>query len=120
MSIERISLLYLFADIVLILVSIYLGGLWLLNTQVAFISSMLVTFASFFSYKIMVENRVENGDKREYREFFDELEDRYGVFSEDENEDEDKIEPTTPKQRGRLLSMLRSLVSTISGAFECI
>ncbi len=87
-----------------------------MNTQVAFISSMLITFASFISYKIVVQKRVEAGDKREYREFYDELEDRYNLFSE---EDDDEIkEVPKPKKRGAFSLMLVSLVSTISGALS--
>ena len=88
-----------------------------MNTQIAFISSMLITFASFISYKIVVQKRVEAGDKREYREFYDELEDRYNVFSEEDDEDEIKEVPK-PKKRGSFSLMLMSLVSTLSGALS--
>ena len=71
MMMNKIGLVYLLADIFLIVISLFMGGLWLINTQVAFISSMLVIFASFFSYKGMVEKRLEDGDIPKERELLD-------------------------------------------------
>ncbi len=47
---------YLVFDGLLILFSLYMGGVWLLNTQIAFIGSMLVVFSSFLGYKNLVQN----------------------------------------------------------------
>ncbi len=62
-----------------------MGGLWLINTQVAFICSMVIVFASFLSYRGMIEKRLENGEIPEERDELDKIDDKYGLFDEDEN-----------------------------------
>lgn len=57
--IKKFTFLYIFLDLFLILISLYFGGYWLINTQVAFICSMLITFASFYSYKKVVNEKFE-------------------------------------------------------------
>ncbi len=119
MSIRKLSFVYLIADFLLIAVSIYLGGLWLLNTQVAFILSMIITFASFFSYKVMIEKRIEEGDKREYRDFYDELDDAYNLY-EDEIDSKNRAEEITKKveKKSSFYRMFANLASSISGALS--
>jgi hypothetical protein len=80
----KAAYIYIIADLILILFSIIMGGLWLINTQVAFISSMLVIFASFFSYKGMVEKRLEEGDIPKERELLDKIDDKYELFEDEE------------------------------------
>ena len=53
---------YILVDLIVIVASFFLGDLWLLNTQVASASSMLITMASFLSYKRMIKARVSSGD----------------------------------------------------------
>jgi hypothetical protein len=62
-----------------------MGGLWLINTQVAFICSMIIVFASFFSYKGMIERRLENGEIPDEVDELDKIDDKFGLFSEDED-----------------------------------
>ncbi len=52
--IKKFSFFYIICDLVLVAISLYMGGLWLLNTQVAFICSMLILFSSFYGYKKMI------------------------------------------------------------------
>ncbi len=120
MSIKKLSFVYLIADFLLIALSIYFGGLWLLNTQVAFVLSMIITFASFFSYKVMIEKRIEEGDKREYRDFYDELDDAYNLY-EDENDPKTKVEEITKtkvEKKSGFYRMFANLASSISGALS--
>jgi hypothetical protein len=65
-----------------------MGGLWLINTQVAFICSMLVILASFFSYKGMIEKRLENGEIPDEIDELDKIDDKFRLFEEDNNDDE--------------------------------
>ena len=57
-----------------------MGDLLLINTQVAFVCSMIIIFASFFSYKDMIEKRLENGEIPEERDELDKIDDKYGLF----------------------------------------
>lgn len=43
--------MYVIFDVLLILISLFMGGFWLINTQVAFICSMLIIFASFYGFQ---------------------------------------------------------------------
>jgi len=81
---SSLSFVYLGTSLFLIVLSLFMGGLWLINTQVAFISSMIVIFASFFSYKGMIEKRLENGEIPEDRDELDKIDDKFRLFEEEE------------------------------------
>ncbi|WP_331773941.1 hypothetical protein [Sulfurospirillum sp. 1612] len=117
MTIRKLSFLYVIVDVILIAVSLFAGGWWLINTQLAFIGSMLITFASFFSYKIMIEKKIDAKDYGEDNDAYDKLEDPYNLFEEDEQkmpiqEAQDAKKPT------KLRTMISGLVSGISGALS--
>lgn len=71
--IRTFTFFYLFLDVCLILLSLYKGGFWLINTQIAFISSMLIIFSSFHGYKKMVNAKSPLFKDEEFNE---ELEDK--------------------------------------------
>lgn len=83
---NKIAFVYLGVDICLIALSLFLGGTWLLNTQIAFICSILIVFASFISYKNLVQKRLEEGDVSEDRDLLDKIGDEHELF-EDEKEE---------------------------------
>ena len=85
---SRVSFVYLGATLFLILLSLVMGGLWLINTQVAFICSMIVVFSSFLSYKGMIEKRLESGEIPQERDELDKIDDKYGLFDENIEEKE--------------------------------
>ena len=105
------SYFYLSTNLFLIAISSFMGGAWLLNTQVAFICSMIITFASFYSYGNQVKKRLESGALP-----LENRDDPYDLFDED---DEDEIEPKNMKEmikmekarmkKGGSLEGLRSL-----------
>ncbi len=82
---SKISFVYLGASVFLILLSLFMGGKWLINTQVAFICSMIIIFASFLSYKGMIEKRLEEGAIPEEVDELDKIDDKFGLFGEDED-----------------------------------
>ncbi len=55
--IRKFAFLYLIFDVLLICVCIYKGVYWLINSQVAFIGSMLIVFSSFYGYKKAVDTK---------------------------------------------------------------
>jgi len=91
MTTSKISFVYIGASVFLILLSLFMGGLWLINTQVAFICSMLVIFASFFSYKGMIEQKLENGEIPEERDELDKIDDKYSLFNEEDSIEEKEL-----------------------------
>ncbi|PID47241.1 MAG: hypothetical protein CR967_04895 [Proteobacteria bacterium] len=55
-------------DIFLIGISLYKGGFWIINTQIAFIASMLIVLSSFYSYKKMIDAKSSLFDKDDFDE----------------------------------------------------
>ncbi len=81
---SKISSVFFGAYLFLVVLSLFMGGLWLINTQVAFICSMIIILASFFSYKGMIEKRLERGEIGDDRELLDTIDDKYGLYDSDE------------------------------------
>ena len=77
---------------------------WLLNTQVAFFSSLFVTIATFLSYRKNVQNRLSNLDakeisKNEDRDKIDEIDDPFDLYSEEVKEiPEEELTPEKIKE----------------------
>lgn len=60
MKFRNLAFFYLILDAILIATSSAFGAVALLNSQVAFICSTLILFASYFGYKSRVENKSVN------------------------------------------------------------
>ncbi len=111
-NMSRFSYLYLLGDFLIVVLSLFMGGFWLLNTQVAFISSMLVTFASFYAYKKSIQKGVKNSSGEEFRDSFDELEDPYNLYDDEENQSQ------TKKSKGVFRYTIKGFASGIGGAIN--
>lgn len=61
--VKKFAFFYLLTDVFLIAFSLYMGGYWLINTQCAFILSMLITYSSFYGYKSMILKKSEMLDR---------------------------------------------------------
>jgi len=86
---SRLFRFYLLGDVLVIVLSLVQGGDWLLNTQLAFVCSLLITFASFRSYHTFVQRRVDAGLIPD---------DKFDKYYEDDKEDEDdEKESATPR-----------------------
>jgi len=84
---SRLVRFYLFGDVLVILLSLFQGGDWLLNTQMAFACSLLITLASFRSYHTFVTRRVDAGLIPD---------DKFDKFYKDDKEDDDEQESVAP------------------------
>lgn len=78
---SRLLRFYLLGDVFVIFLSLFQGGDWLLNTQLAFVCSLLITLASFRSYHTFVERRVDAGLIPD---------DKFDAYYEDDKEDDDE------------------------------
>jgi len=101
-NIIRFLKVFLLLDLTLIVYGvIFQNVIWVLNTQVAFLGSLLVTLASFLSYKKNVNNRLSSFEKKdqyktlEDRDKIDEIDDPFDLYSEYEQIPEDEL--TTEK-----------------------
>lgn len=92
--IKNFAKFYIALDLAVIVVCIISNNyLWLLNTQIAFISAMAITIGSFWGYKRNIENRVQgltpNIDNGiEPRDKIDEIDDPYDLYGEINEQEE--------------------------------
>ncbi|MBP1682077.1 MAG: hypothetical protein H6Q35_2416 [Proteobacteria bacterium] len=85
---SRFLRFYFLGDILVVLFSLVQGGNWLLNTQMAFVCSLLITLASFRSYHTFVQRRVDAGLIPD---------DKFDKYYEDDKEDDDEKESVAPR-----------------------
>ncbi|WP_299043115.1 hypothetical protein [uncultured Campylobacter sp.] len=93
MKFRNLAFFYLILDAILIAISSAFGAVALLNSQVAFICSTLILFASYFGYKSRVENKSINYQLSEQElELFEDSEDEQTqeLDTQDSNSKNDK------------------------------
>jgi hypothetical protein len=109
-------------DLVLVGFSLYKGGLWLINSQLAFLSSILVTVASFFSYKRVVEKRLKlEAESYDDRSELDKIEDPYDLYGEDEVDEDLDLKEVIKQERAKVVSLkatANNLAKSIGGALS--
>lgn len=93
MKFRNLAFFYLILDAILIAISSAFGAVALLNSQVAFICSTLILFASYFGYKSRVKNKSVNYQLSEQElELFEDSEDEQTqeLDTQDSNNKNDK------------------------------
>jgi len=110
-------------DLIIALLLYFLGAEhWLVNSQVAFISSSLVMLGSMQSYKNMVKQRLVGATSlsaQDERDTLDKLEDPYDLFDDEpkkENEEEKTLVEVVKEERANLKKNRRSIVQTTKDA----
>jgi len=99
-------------DIAIFVFAGFFGGkVWLINTQIGFITSSLVMIASVISYKRMVDTRVEHGIVTidDSKDTIDKLEDPYDLYSEEIKNDEENLQEVVKDKRDKPKQNRRSL-----------
>lgn len=100
----KFAKVFIFLDFCLIIYAlVFQNNFWLLNTQVAFISSLLVVTGSFLSYKKNIENRLSNIDSTKTKEGvdrdkIDEIDDPFDLYSDYEAVKEEDLTPEKIKE----------------------
>ena len=96
-EILKFAKVFILLDLCLILYSlIFQNNLWVLNTQVAFVSSLFIVIASFLSYRRNIQSRLSNLDltqtnQSEDRDKIDEIDDPYDLYTEYEQIPEEEL-----------------------------
>ena len=106
-------------DLVLaFIIYIWKGQVWLINAQVAFLSSSLIMLASMKSYKNMVSNALAAGAVTDDgRDTLEKLEDPYDLYDEVEKLDEEKsLVDVVKEERANLKKGRRSIWETTKDA----
>ncbi|MDR0408619.1 MAG: hypothetical protein LBH45_06880 [Campylobacteraceae bacterium] len=84
-NIKYIVAVFLALNLLVVLLSLYMGFDWFINTQIGFAGSFVITVFSLFSYKKMVENRVSLTDENFIeRDTIDKIEDLHDLYEESE------------------------------------
>ena len=103
-SLKNFAIVFIVLDLCLVVYSLVFNTpIWLLNSQVAFVSSLFITIASFLSYKRNIEGRLSNLDlskqvNAEQRDKVDEIDDPYDLYTEYEEVPEDELTPEKIKE----------------------
>jgi len=96
MKIKNIVLVFLSFDLFLVVFFMLMGGsLWVLNFQIAVVSSIVVTLGSYYGYKKNIDKRVEGYENFDdnYDEI-DKMDDQFDLYSPDIPETKTKQEMT--------------------------
>ncbi len=84
--INKFAKVFLIVDLTVVFFCLLYGNTaWLLNTQVAFVSSLFIIIGSYLGYKRNIEKRVENIDPsliEDTPDIIDKLDDPYDLYSE--------------------------------------
>ena len=103
-EILKFTKIFFLLDLCLIFYSlIFQNSIWLLNSQIAFCSSLFITIASFLSYKKNIENRLADLDlslnnESIDRDKIDEIDDPYDLYSEYKEIPEEELTPEKIKE----------------------
>ncbi len=107
------------ADIFLIAFSMNIGINWLISSQAAFLSSLIVTFASFYAYKNFITKKVEQGDiPPEFRDELDTIDDKHELFEDEESQKD--IKDIIKEQQGKfsIKRSARSVAKTLTAVIS--
>lgn len=94
-TIKKFAKVYLLLDVAVILACIIANNYeWLLNTQVAFISAMLINLGSFYGYQKNIQNRLQGLEEtkaslQDDPDVIDKIDDPFDLYSEINEEKED-------------------------------
>ncbi len=109
---------FIFVDSLVIAFSFFMQGGWLLNTQIAFFCSLLITLATFVSYQKLVERRVEAGAYGEEKDVLKKYEDPHDLYDdEEEQEAQSEAEVKEHKKIG-FRESFRNLTQSYKGALS--
>lgn len=102
-SLKNFALVFIVLDLCLVIYALVFNTqIWLLNTQVAFVSSLFITIASFLSYRKNIHGRLSNLDLSKetlnQRDKVDDIDDPYDLYTEYEEIPEDELTPEKIKE----------------------
>lgn len=109
---------FVLVDSLVIVFSLFMQGGWLLNTQVAFFCSLLITLATFVSYKRLVERRVEAGAYSEEKDVLKKYEDPYDLYDEEEQEEAQSEAEVKAHTKIGFRESFRNLAQSYKGALS--
>ena len=120
MSIKKLIFIYIVVDLFVLAFSFFKGTNFLLSSQAGFISSLLVTLASYRGYKKMVEHKVAMGDiPKEERDELDKIDDKFDLYDEDNLEELD-FKEVVAQEKAKIKGFKNSITNTKKSFFAFI
>jgi len=117
--VKRFFQIAFFLDLLYIGYSFFASPYFLLNSQLAFIASLLIVLGSFHGYKKVVQKRAAS---RPYRDAIETIEDRFGLYEEEGSEVEQKdAKEIFEEERAKIKASragLRHFVQSAGGFFS--
>ncbi|CAA6808798.1 MAG: Unknown protein [uncultured Sulfurovum sp.] len=120
---KQVVLVFLGIDLFLFIVAyLFTDKVWLVNSQIAFISSSSIMLASMYSYQSMVKKGIEAGAVTDDgRDTLDKLEDPYDLYDEQNELSDNKVEErelvdVVKEERANLKKSKRSIWETTKDA----
>jgi hypothetical protein len=123
--IKKFVKVFLIVDIGVVLFCLLQGDtIWLLNTQIAFFSSLLITIGSYLGYKRNIEKRVNNSNVEDYidtPDTYDKIDDKFDLYSEINEQKELSKEDIQEiiqdeKQKLKSQSSIKNTIKSFGGA----
>jgi len=109
------------ADLLLIAFSLRQGMHWLISSQTAFFSSLLVTVASFYAYKLLIQKKLESGDiPPEDRDELDIIEDKHELYEDDTPHDTVADLKAVIKEERAKIGGIKNSAQNIAKTFSAI
>ncbi len=109
-------------DFVLIMIALWQGGHWLINSQLSFASSLLVTLASYYAYKKVIEKRLAlDSERYDDRDEVDKLDDPFDLYREEIADEEKDLAEVVKEERAKVTSLKQTannLSKSVAGAFS--
>jgi len=101
--IKKFGKVFFFVDLLVIIFCLVSSNyLWLLNTQIAFFSTVIITIGSFLGYKKNIEKRVKTSSEEallsDDRDAIDEIDDPHDLYSEIKQVEEKELSVEEIKQ----------------------
>jgi hypothetical protein len=120
-SIKKLLYWIVVVDLFLIAFSLNKGINWLISSQTAFISSLLVTLASFYAYKQLVHKKIESGDiPEEDRDELDIIEDKHELYDEVHTENVTEDLKAVIKEERAKIGGIKNSAQNIAKSFSAI
>jgi len=123
MSVKKLIFIFIVVDFAVLAFSFFKGTNFLLSSQAGFISSLLVTLASYRGYKKMVEHKVAIGDiPKEERDELDKIDDKFDLYDEDNHENEKELDfkEVVAQERAKIKGFKNSITNTKKSFFAFI
>lgn len=120
-NIKYLIMIVSLVDVALIMIALTQGEHWLINTQLSFLSSLLVTLASYYSYKRVIDKRVALDAGQESRDAVDSVDDPFDLYSPEVVEEEKDLKELIKEERAKVTSLketAQNLSKTLGGAFS--